>query len=71
VFNIVTAARKLMTYMGAKPTLPSSWAFCPARRRGEDEQITGKSFPDQHHAEDMYGKVMSIPDATCPPMPAW
>lgn len=30
LFNIVTAARKIMTFLGAKPTLPSSWASCPA-----------------------------------------
>ena len=31
LFNIVTAARKLMTFLGAKPNMASSWASCRAR----------------------------------------
>jgi tyrosyl-tRNA synthetase len=31
LFNIVTAARKIMTFMGASPISPSSWASCPAQ----------------------------------------
>ena len=67
LFNIVTAGRKLMTYMGAKPNIGIILAILP----GTDGVVKmskslGNHIPINSTAEDMYGKVMSIPDAAMP-----
>jgi len=67
LFNIVTAARKLMTYMGAKPNIAVILGILP----GTDGVVKmskslGNHIPINTTPEDMYGKVMSIPDATMP-----
>jgi tyrosyl-tRNA synthetase len=65
LFNIVTAARKVMTYMGEKPNIAVILGILP----GTDGVVKmskslGNHIPINTNAEDMFGKVMSIPDAT-------
>ena len=64
LFNIVTAGRKLMTYLGEKPNIAIILGILP----GTDGVVKmskslGNHIPINTNAEDMYGKVMSIPDA--------
>lgn len=64
LFNIVTAARKLMSFMGAKPNIGIIMGILP----GTDGVVRmskslGNHIPINTDAEDMYGKVMSLPDA--------
>jgi tyrosyl-tRNA synthetase len=63
LFNIVTAARKVMTYLGEKPNIAIIMGLLP----GTDGDIKmsksqGNYIPIDTTAEDMYGKLMSIPD---------
>jgi tyrosyl-tRNA synthetase len=63
LFNIVTAARKIMTYLGEKPNIAVILAILP----GTDGVVKmskslGNHIPLNSSAEDMYGKVMSLPD---------
>ena len=63
LFNIVTAARKLMTYLGAKPNIAIILGILP----GTDGEVKmskslGNHIPILSTPEDMYGKVMSVPD---------
>ena len=63
LFNIVTAARKLMTFMGEKPNIAVIMGILP----GTDGVVRmskslGNHIPIHSTPEDMYGKVMSIPD---------
>jgi len=63
LFNIATAARKIMTFLGEKPNIPIIMAILP----GTDGVVRmskslGNHIPLNTTAEDMYGKVMSIPD---------
>jgi tyrosyl-tRNA synthetase len=63
LFNIVTAGRKLMTYLGEKPNIAIILGILP----GTDGVVKmskslGNHIPINTNAEDMYGKVMSIPD---------
>lgn len=67
LFNIVTAARKLMTFLGKKPNIGIILGILP----GTDGVIRmskslGNHIPINTTAEDMYGKVMSIPDFAMP-----
>jgi tyrosyl-tRNA synthetase len=67
LFNIVTAARKLMTFMGAKPNIGVILGILP----GTDGVVRmskslGNHVPISTTAEDMYGKVMSVPDIAMP-----
>jgi tyrosyl-tRNA synthetase len=67
LFNIVTAARKIMTYFGEKPNIAIILGILP----GTDGVIKmskslGNHIPIHITAEDMYGKVMSIPDMAMP-----
>jgi tyrosyl-tRNA synthetase len=64
MFNIVTAARKVMTSLGAKPNIGIIMSILP----GTDGVVKmskslGNHIPLNSTPEDMYGKVMSIPDA--------
>ena len=66
-FNIVTAARKIMTALGAKPNIGICMPILP----GTDgvmkmSKSLGNDIPIQTTAEDMYGKLMSIPDDAMP-----
>ncbi len=67
LFNIVTAARKVMTYFGEKPNIAIILGILP----GTDGVVKmskslGNHIPINTNAEDMYGKVMSIPDFAMP-----
>ena len=67
LFNIITAGRKLMTALGAKPNVGIIMGILP----GTDGVIRmskslGNHIPLNTDAEDMYGKVMSLPDSTMP-----
>ena len=63
LFNIATAARKLMTFMGAEPNIAILLGILP----GTDGEVRmskslGNHIPLLSTPEDMYGKVMSVPD---------
>jgi tyrosyl-tRNA synthetase len=63
LFNIVTAARKLMTFLGKKPNIAIIMGILP----GTDGVIRmskslGNHIPILAEPDDMYGKVMSLPD---------
>ncbi len=63
LFNIVTAARKLMSFKGVKPNIGIILGILP----GTDGEVKmskslGNHIPLLSTPEDMYGKVMSIPD---------
>ncbi len=63
LFNIVTAARKIMTFLGARPNIAIIMGILP----GTDGVVRmskslGNHIPLLSTPEDMYGKVMSIPD---------
>jgi tyrosyl-tRNA synthetase len=63
LFNIATAARKIMTFLGEKPNIPVIMGILP----GTDGVVRmskslGNHIPLLAEPEDMYGKVMSLPD---------
>jgi tyrosyl-tRNA synthetase len=63
LFNIVTAARKVMTFMGVPPNIAIIMGILP----GTDgvvrmSKTLGNHIPINSTPEDMYGKVMSVPD---------
>jgi tyrosyl-tRNA synthetase len=63
LFNIMTAARKIMTSLGAQPNIAIILGILP----GTDGLVKmskslGNHIPINTDANDMYGKVMSIPD---------
>lgn len=63
MFNIMTAARKIMTYYGKKPNIGIILGILP----GTDGEVKmskslGNHIPLNTSPKDMFGKVMSIPD---------
>jgi tyrosyl-tRNA synthetase len=63
MFNILTAARKVMASLGAKPNIALILGILP----GTDGEIKmskslGNHIPLLSTPEDMYGKIMSVPD---------
>lgn len=63
LFNIVTAARKVMSFMGEQPNIGIIMGILP----GTDGVVKmskslGNHIPLNSSPADMYGKVMSIPD---------
>jgi len=67
LFNIITAARKLMTFLGEKPNIGIILDILP----GTDGEVKmskslGNHIPLLATPEDMYGKVMSVPDKAMP-----
>jgi tyrosyl-tRNA synthetase len=63
LFNIVTAARKLMVFKGAQPNIAIILGILP----GTDGEVKmskslGNHIPLLSTPVDMYGKVMSVPD---------
>jgi len=64
LFNILTAGRKIMEYYGARPNIGVLLGILP----GTDGVIRmskslGNHIPLMATSDDMYGKVMSVPDA--------
>lgn len=67
LFNIVTAARKIMTFLGDKPNVAIIMGILP----GTDGVVKmskslGNHIPINTTPEDLYGKVMSLPDIAMP-----
>lgn len=67
LFNIITAGRKLMEALGAKPNIGLTMGILP----GTDGEIRmsksiGNHIPLLATPEDMFGKVMSVPDKAMP-----
>jgi len=67
LFNIITAGRKVMTFMGVKPNIGIIMNILP----GTDgivrmSKSLGNHIPIDTDATDLYGKVMSIPDFVMP-----
>lgn len=67
LFNIVTAGRKIMGFMGARPNIAVIMSILP----GTDGVVKmskslGNHIPLNSSPEDMFGKVMSIPDFAMP-----
>ena len=67
LFNIVTASRKIMSFLGARPNVAIILGILP----GTDGVVKmskslGNHIPISTDAGDMYGKVMSIPDQAMP-----
>ena len=63
LFNIMTASRKIMSYFDQKPNIGIILAILP----GTDGEVKmskslGNHIPLNTTPEDMFGKVMSIPD---------
>ncbi len=63
MFNIMTAARKIMTYYDKKPNVGIILGILP----GTDGEVKmskslGNHIPLNTSPEDMFGKVMSVPD---------
>lgn len=67
LFNIVTASRKVMSFLGMRPNVAVILGILP----GTDGVVKmskslGNHIPISTGPEDMYGKVMSIPDTAMP-----
>lgn len=63
LFNIMTASRKIMSYFNQKPNIGIILSILP----GTDGVVKmskslGNHIPLNSSSEDMYGKVMSVPD---------
>ena len=63
LFNILTAARKMMTALGRKPNIGITMSILP----GTDGEVRmskslGNDIPIAGDPKDMYGKLMSLPD---------
>ncbi len=66
-FNIVTASRKIMTSLGALPNIAICLGILPGTDGVEKmSKSMGNHIPINSSAEDMYGKIMSIPDQAMP-----
>ena len=66
-FNIVTASRKIMTSMGILPNIAMCLGILPGTDGVEKmSKSMGNHIPINSTPEDMYGKVMSIPDQAMP-----
>jgi tyrosyl-tRNA synthetase len=63
LFNIVTAARKIMTSLGDKPNIAIILGILPGTDgEAKMSKSLGNHIPLLSTPEDMYGKVMSVPD---------
>lgn len=67
MFNIMTAARKIMSYFDKKPNIGIILGILP----GTDGEVKmskslGNHIPLNTTPEDMFGKVMSVPDKAMP-----
>src|SRR4030066_722977 len=67
LFNIVTAARKIMAFLGEKPNIAIIMGLLPGTDgEGKMSKSMGTYMPLDTTAEDMYGKLMSVPDKAMP-----
>jgi tyrosyl-tRNA synthetase len=63
LFNIIVAGRKLQEAMGQKPLVGITMGILPGTDGMQRmSKSTGNIVPINSGAEDMYGKLMSIPD---------
>ena len=63
LFNIIVAGRKLQEALGQKPLVGISMGILPGTDGVQRmSKSTGNIVPINSGAEDMYGKLMSIPD---------
>jgi tyrosyl-tRNA synthetase len=63
LFNIIVAGRKLQEAMGQKPLVGVITGILPGTDGVQRmSKSTGNIIPIHSNAEDMYGKVMSLPD---------
>jgi tyrosyl-tRNA synthetase len=66
-FNIVTASRKVMTSLGAQPNIAICLGILPGTDGSEKmSKSLGNYVPITTTSDDMYGKIMSIPDESMP-----
>lgn len=66
-FNIVTASRKIMASMGILPNIALCLGILPGTDGVEKmSKSMGNHIPINTTPEDIYGKVMSIPDQAMP-----
>ena len=66
-FNIVTAARKVMTSLGAQPNIAICLGILPGTDGSEKmSKSLGNHVPITTTPNDLYGKIMSIPDNSMP-----
>ena len=66
-FNIVTAARKIMTALGAQPNIAICLGILPGTDGSEKmSKSMGNHVPITTTPNDMFGKIMSIPDDSMP-----
>jgi len=66
-FNIVTAARKVMTILGAQPNIAICLGILPGTDGSEKmSKSLGNYIPITTTPNDIYGKIMSIPDESMP-----
>lgn len=66
-FNIVTAARKVMSALGSQPNIALCLSILPGTDGVEKmSKSLGNHIPINTTPEDMYGKLMSIPDSAMP-----
>jgi tyrosyl-tRNA synthetase len=64
LFNIIVAGRKLQEALGQKPLVGVICGILPGTDGVQRmSKSTGNTIPINTTAEDMYGKVMSVPDA--------
>lgn len=63
MFNIMTAGRKIMEFMGARPNIGVILGLLPGTDgEAKMSKSIGNHIPLNTTPEDMYGKVMSVPD---------
>ena len=66
-FNIVTASRKVMTVLGAQPNIAICLSILPGTDGTEKmSKSMGNYVPITTTPDDVYGKIMSIPDESMP-----
>jgi tyrosyl-tRNA synthetase len=67
LFNIIVAGRKLQEALGQKPLVGVITGILPGTDGMQRmSKSTGNIIPIHTNAEDMYGKVMSLPDFAMP-----
>jgi tyrosyl-tRNA synthetase len=66
-FNIMTAARKVMTVLGVQPNIAICLGILPGTDGSEKmSKSLGNYVPITTTPNDIYGKIMSIPDESMP-----